>query len=69
MATCRGCGAPIIWVTTVNEKKTPIDEKPEHRYIFGDDERVQLVKTYMPHHATCPEVDRFRKKKGQENGS
>lgn len=76
MATCKGCGAAIVWAISVNEKKVPLDEKPEHRYITeevphwnngkpaGVVERVRLVKTYMPHHGTCPEVDKFRKPKG-----
>lgn len=27
-STCRGCGAPIIWVRTVNRGRMPIDAEP-----------------------------------------
>lgn len=68
MSTCKGCDAPIIWVETVNGKRTPIDAKPERRYViaerFGDMlPVVRIVKTYTPHFATCPKAGDFRKDK------
>ncbi len=76
MSYCRGCKAEIIWVVTKKGKHTPIDAKPERRYIIrqtikndrgNDVPLVELEKTYMPHHATCPMVDRFRKPKENKN--
>jgi hypothetical protein len=77
MATCSGCDAEIVWALTAKDKRVPLDAKPEKRYVlapvlarddFGfiaavihHDERAQLVDTFMPHHATCPNVDEFRR--------
>jgi hypothetical protein len=36
---------------------------PEKRYIQGRSGRYIMVDTHTPHHATCPEVDMFRKEK------
>lgn len=33
-ATCRSCGADIIWAETVNGKAIPLDAKPERRQVF-----------------------------------
>ena len=73
MPTCKGCNAEIEWFETMRGKKVPVDAKPENRYVLrpqvnqrGDTygHVVELVNTYMPHHATCPEVEKFRKGKG-----
>ena len=87
-ATRKGCGAPILWVATVNGKMQPLDLDPNpdgnirlidtYRQtergvlqkcrvipkaelagsLFGDDEP-----RYMPHHATCPHAEQFRRPK------
>ncbi len=70
MSKCRGCNAEILWIVTQNGKRTCVDAKPERRYVVqqmvkddrgGDVPLMKIEKTYMAHHATCPEVARFRK--------
>lgn len=58
---CRSCGAPVIWVRTINGKAQPLDAEPQKRVIINDDGIGLVVDTYMPHHATCPYADRHRK--------
>jgi hypothetical protein len=67
MASCRGCGREIIWAVTTANKKMPLDTKPETRAVLverdGDGTMVvKTVPTYMPHWATCPNADDFRRK-------
>lgn len=58
---CKGCGQPIFWVKTAKTNKPqPLDVKTEKRIILNKDGRAQVVDTYIPHHATCPEVEKFR---------
>jgi hypothetical protein len=62
-ATCKGCGASILWFKTVRGKNIPADAKSETRIIMNAEGQAVMVASYMPHHATCPEVDKFRKEK------
>lgn len=59
---CTGCRAPIYWLRTIRGKNIPADVPGETRIMLNDDGEAIMVKTYMPHHATCPNVDDFRKK-------
>jgi len=65
---CRGktCEASIVWMKTASKGKwMPFDSKPERRFMMerrGNDTVAVSVATYMPHHATCPDADSFRKK-------
>lgn len=58
---CSGCQAEIVWGLTAKGNKVPMDP-PEKRYVQGKLGRYHMVDTHMPHHATCPNVDLFRKK-------
>lgn len=72
MPQCKGCNAEIEWFETIRGKKAPVDATPEKRYVVRErlnqkaeviGHVVELVNTYMPHHATCPKVEEFRKPK------
>lgn len=64
---CSGCQQPIVWAETVRGKRQPFDPKPEKRVIFreraGKPPLAIVVNSYTPHHATCPQVDLFRREK------
>jgi hypothetical protein len=62
-STCKGCGASILWFKTVRGKNIPADAKGETRIIMNAEGQAVMARSYMPHHATCPEVDKFRKDK------
>ncbi len=62
-AICKGCKANIVWFKTVRGKNIPADAKGETRIIINAEGQAVMAKTFMPHHATCPEVDQFRKEK------
>lgn len=62
-ATCKGCKANILWFKTVRGKNIPADAKGETRIIINAEGQAVMARTYMPHHATCPEVEQFRKEK------
>ena len=59
----KGCGAPIIWITTENGKKCPLDREPEKRYVMTLRGDWKMVDTYVSHFATCPNAALFREKK------
>lgn len=73
---CIACQAPILWVKTRKDKDMPLDPKPQmvvrvENYLDPDrvttHEIADVVKAYVPHWATCPAADRFRKKKEPES--
>lgn len=51
---CRSCGATIRWGKTTNGRKMPVDFEP----VDGPD-----GKQWVPHFATCPDANRWRKDK------
>ncbi len=68
---CRGCGAKIFWLKTESKKQwQPFDVKQEKRMIMvsnqyaksvDEETLARMVPTYVPHHATCANVDMFRR--------
>lgn len=40
----------------------PVDAKGEQRVILDDDGAAIMAKTWMPHWATCPERNKFKRK-------
>jgi hypothetical protein len=65
---CKSCGAPIIWATTVAEKKIPLNAEYEMKFVeISTSSRtnlvVQLRKNFSSHFETCPNADKHRKKK------
>ena len=78
MSTCRGCGARIEWIKTRSGKMMPVDPEPvfvteggtmkfvtdEGDVISGQvtEETTDTV-AYVPHWATCPEANSFRRRK------
>lgn len=70
MAACRSCEAPIIWVTTVNGKRMPVDLNPvadgewvvingRARRATADDDRLRRPR-FRVHWATCTDADQYR---------
>lgn len=55
---CSGCGREILWGRTAKQKWTPVD--PDVTTIYDKDGEIR--RGHIPHHATCPKVERFRKK-------
>lgn len=61
---CRSCGADIVWMKTVNGKSIPVDAETVH------DSGAELFDSnfHVSHFATCPDADKFRKKKEEGKG-
>lgn len=57
-STCRGCGVYIEFIKTKAGKDMPVDPLPV-RVIT---EKGIIVEGFIPHWATCPQADKFRKK-------
>lgn len=57
---CQSCGAEILWVTTHKRVKQSLDPKPEQRVVMRGGMAFSMP-TYMPHHATCPQAEKWRK--------
>lgn len=71
-ATCRSCGAAIVWAVTAAGKRMPLDAKPERRLVREGRQEPPLVvvtDTYTSHFATCPNADQHRKPKPAEQAS
>ena len=81
MATCKKCGASIIWLKPPGGKWMPADEglvpyrqNPAGKDLllndFGETIRCDILKdgsiptgmARLPHWATCPYADEFRKR-------
>ncbi len=73
---CSACDASIVWMKTEKKLKwQPFDAKPESRSIMaqkqvkdphGEPRTItvaRVVPTYMPHHATCPHAEKFKRGK------
>lgn len=69
MASCRACGATIVWERTTAGKAMPLDEPPTAEgnvlvrdgvaHVLGPLDKEALdpavrQQLRMPHHATCP---------------
>ena len=75
-ASCRSCLAAIIWTTTENDKKMPVDRQPDpdgivlaycdelggwHSRAYVPGETVKPPwKRYSSHFASCPHADEHR---------
>jgi hypothetical protein len=67
---CKYCDALIVDVVTEKSQRTggsttiPLDAKPKRRFVVIPDSTygvvAQSVATYMPHHATCANVQAAR---------
>lgn len=58
MAKCKGCGAEILWITTILGKQMPCNA--EKTTIFLENGTTSIG--YIPHWATCPEYKKFKVK-------
>jgi hypothetical protein len=55
-ATCRYCGAPIVWLRTANGRPIPC----EPRVLVTIDEDGVTHRGREAHHAHCPQVTQAR---------
>jgi hypothetical protein len=71
MSQCRSCHAPVFWVLTETGKRMPLDADPVSggkMILYDNNTRARVAKNgepgprYMPHFATCPQVDDWRPK-------
>lgn len=58
---CRGCGAPIYWVTMKSGKKHPVDRGRQVRVVFVGGQ-WEAVGAYTSHFSSCPKRDEFRRR-------
>lgn len=66
---CKACNAELLWAKTATGKAMPLNHDPDSggnvelrngiAYVMPKDQ-LPRGERYMPHHATCPAVDRFR---------
>lgn len=71
--TCKGCAAPIWWARRLSGKAQPLNRAPDQagNIVMENGIAVQfqpLIHSdgrdrFMPHHATCPNANDFRKAK------
>ncbi len=66
--TCKGCGSPVLWVTTDRGAKMPLSiASKEKRFIVkavaNEPLLGTLVETFISHFADCSAAAEFRKEK------
>lgn len=80
MSTCQSCGASVFFAVYEKTGRTMIvDAKPSQRLVVvaGDPDdplnpctiRLAMRKTYVDHHATCPQAAEWRGKRAEEQPS
>jgi hypothetical protein len=53
-ASCRDCGARILWVNTSNGKRMPLDNHPERRFVIDSATMTARERNvYVCHFTTC----------------
>lgn len=75
---CRSCKAPILWCRTTLGNLMPVDAEPvaDGNIVLKDGTAHTLSKAdlfepmvdgprYRSHYATCPDAQKYRKKKGE----
>ncbi len=67
-ALCGSCKANILWAVTPQDKRIPLDAKPEKRFVITRPEDnpgrlggALMVDAYLTHFATCPNAAAHRK--------
>jgi hypothetical protein len=68
-STCRGCGQPVLWVTTEKGAKMPLSiASKQKRFVVqpmaGDAMLGKMVDTYLSHFGDCPASAQFKREKG-----
>jgi hypothetical protein len=68
---CRGCGKPIVWGTTPEGKKIPLDPRPPVYELVQSHPGNQrnpdpvnarrIIDAFVSHFATCPKANDFSK--------
>ena len=64
-ATCRGCGAPIVWFETLAAKHMPMNAGAVPRKSENDPSTRRVIAFYAAedsHFATCPDRSKFSRK-------
>jgi len=67
MTTCKGCGQPIYFMKTVNDKLIPVNPESislQDRVAIDNNREVifDTSKGHISHFATCTKADHFKKK-------
>ena len=77
MSQCRGCGREIIWLHMRSGKHMPVDPEPvfvagdgKDTFITDEGETIRGTASemdtgtvgFVPHWATCPAAEQFRKR-------
>ena len=55
--TCLSCGAAIVWMMTVNNRRMPVNAET-----VESGETIYMHGKHVSHFATCPQSDQWRKK-------
>lgn len=58
---CKGCGAPVYWITTQAGKGMIVDRKAAVVVAVTG----IVYRGYPPHWATCPNAEDFKKYRGK----
>lgn len=76
---CQSCGASIFWALSAGDRRTPVDAIPDRagNLEIGWGETPPRASAaglftrpearYMPHFATCPDADSWRKTPKRKN--
>lgn len=64
LGNCRSCSARVLWVSTPDGKRMPLDADPVRRIVIDAAQGETMVgrvrNVYTSHFETCPHADRWR---------
>jgi len=64
--TCRGCGAPVLWVRRADTGKWhPVEREPRIGYaVRPESHGYEIRRVHESHFARCPMASSFRRRRG-----
>jgi hypothetical protein len=66
MARCKSCNREIIWITTGQDAKMPVNAKATVAYpaVKVEEHPYKVLGTlvHLPHWGSCPQADEWRRK-------
>jgi hypothetical protein len=66
MATCKSCGAAIVWCVMDSGRRMPLDSKAETLVavdLHGENLVGHVVRAHRSHFSTCPHASEHRKER------
>jgi hypothetical protein len=68
MPICKGCQEIIKLIEMESGMRMPVDSKPISIVVLNPDGKGRTITGFMTHFATCPQADKFKRRKKGNHG-